>query len=275
MKVRALNKTLIYIPVVFWALISVGPLLYVFFLSFQSKSQWSMFPPSFLPKPFTLENYTFNFTNAPVGMFFVNSCIVSLASLALSLFFGSMAAYALGRLKVRGRQAVFLAILSTRMIPGLLTIIPIYVIMSSLGLLNSLWAMIISYTAAGLPMVVFVMKPFFEGLSAEIEEAAKMDGASRWRIFISVLLPLVRPGLAAAAIFVFVRTWNEFMIALTLTNSDNVRTMPVGLQQAIGQRMGEYGHMAAFSMLTILPILLMFIIFQRQFVSGLTQGSSK
>jgi ABC-type glycerol-3-phosphate transport system permease component len=135
--------------------------------------------------------------------------------------------------------------------------------------------MIISYTAAGLPMVVFVMKPFFEGLSAEIEEAAKMDGASRWRIFISVLLPLVRPGLAAAAIFVFVRTWNEFMIALTLTNSDNVRTMPVGLQQAIGQRMGEYGHMAAFSMLTILPILLMFIIFQRQFVSGLTQGSSK
>ncbi|MBN2984928.1 MULTISPECIES: carbohydrate ABC transporter permease [Cohnella] len=264
-----------YLPVLFWAAISLGPLLWIAMLSLKPAAEWGSFPPTFFPQSPTWGNYISAIQNSPIVTYFMNSVIVTGVSLVLSLLLGSLAGYALGRLKFPFRNTIFMAIFSVRMIPALLTVIPLYVLMHALGLLNSLWAVILAYTATGIPMVIFVMKDFLESLSMEIEEAAMIDGCSRMRIFFTILLPLVRPGLAAAAILVFVRTWNEFMIALTLTSSDEVRTIPVGLRNALGQRMGELGPMAAYTVIAVIPIIILFLFFQRHFVSGLSQGSSK
>lgn len=273
--VRWSVKSVIYLPAIMWAVISIFPILWIVGLSFKGREEWTTFPPTIVPQHPTMGNYIDSFLNTPLFTYFTNSLWVTIVSLCLSLFLGSLAGYALGRFNFPLRNATFMAIFSVRMIPALLTVIPLYVIMHGLGLLNTLWAVILAYTATGIPMVVFVMKGFFEGISRDIEEAAMIDGCSKIRIFFSIMLPLVRPGLAAAAIFVFVRMWNEFIIALTLTSSDEMRTLPVGLRIAMGQRMGELGPMAAYAMIAIIPIVITFLLFQKHFVSGLSQGSSK
>ncbi|CAM4510203.1 MAG: carbohydrate ABC transporter permease [Paenibacillus macerans] len=275
---RRSNRTwavLTYVPAVTWAIISLAPLLWILMLSLKPQIEWNSFPPTLFPKDPTGSNYMSAAVNSPIVTYFTNSLIVTGVSLILSLLVGSLAGYALGRLSFPFRNAIFMAIFSVRMIPALLTVIPLYVLMHSLGLLDSLAGIILVYTATGIPMVIFVMKDFLEGLSKEIEEAAMIDGCSRMRIFFTILLPLVRPGLAAAAILVFVRTWNEFLIALTLTSSDGMRTIPVGLRSALGERMGEIGPMAAYTIIAIVPIIILFLFFQKHFVGGLSQGSSK
>lgn len=264
-----------YVIAVFWALISVIPLLWIAGLAFKGQSEWTAYPPTLWPKNPTMINFERALHNSPIPNYFMNSVIVTVASLFFSLLLGSLAAYAFARLRFPGRSFGFYLIFSTRMIPALLTVIPLYVMMHKLHLLNSLWSVILAYTATGIPMVVFVMRGFFEGLPKEIEEAGMIDGCSRIQSFFLIMLPLVRPGLAASAIFVFVRTWNEFIVALTLTSSDTMRTLPVGLRNAMGQRMGELGPMAAYALIAIIPIIIVFLVFQKHFVSGLVQGSNK
>lgn len=264
-----------YVPALIWAFISIVPLLWILMLSLKPQVEWNNFPPTFFPKQATGSNYYSAIVNSPIITYFMNSLVVTVVSLFLSLLLGSLAGYALGRLRFPFRNTIFMAIFSVRMIPALLTVIPLYVLLHSMGLLNTLFGIILAYTATGIPMVIFVMKDFLEGVSKEIEEAAMIDGCSRMRIFFTILLPLVRPGLAAAAILVFVRTWNEFLVALTLTSSDEVRTIPVGLKNALGQRMSELGPMAAYTMIAIIPIIILFLFFQKHFVGGLSQGSSK
>ncbi|MFC0475769.1 carbohydrate ABC transporter permease [Robertmurraya beringensis] len=270
-----LKKLLIYVPVLTWVVISIAPIIWLLGLSFKSEEEWMSFPPTFFPTKPTLENYLSAFNNSPITTYFLNSVFVTAVSLFLSIVLGCLAGYALGRLKFPFKETIFMTIFSVKMIPALLTVIPLYVLMHSLGLLNTLWAVILAYTAMGIPMVIFVMKDFFAGISDEIEEAAMIDGLSRLRMFLTILIPLVRPGLAAASILVFVRTWNEFMIALTLTSSDESRTIPVGLRNALGERMGDLGPMAAYAIISIIPILILFFACQKHFVSGLSQGASK
>ncbi|WP_428242459.1 carbohydrate ABC transporter permease [Gynuella sp.] len=272
---KKLFKSLLYLPVVIWALISIAPLLWIAALSFKPSAEWNAFPPTFLPNAPTLSNYVSAFMNSPMLTYLFNSLVVTMVSLFLSLLLGSLAGYALGRMKFPFKDTIYISLFSVKMIPALLTVIPLYVMMFQLHLLNTLWAIILAYTAMGIPMVLFVMKDFFAGISKDIEEAAMLDGCSRLRSFFFIMLPLVRPGLAAAAIMVFVRTWNEYMIALTLTSSDQVRTVPVGLRNALGQRMGELGPMGAYTLIAIIPIIILFLMFQRHFVSGLSQGASK
>jgi multiple sugar transport system permease protein len=264
-----------YTIAVIWALISLLPLVWIAGLSFKGPAEWTSYPPSLLPKSPTLTNFEDAFSNSPIVRYLWNSVVVTVSSLFFSLLFGSLAAYAFARLKFPLQNAAFFLIFSVRMIPALLTVIPLYVIMHQLGLLDTLWAVIFAYTATGIPMVVFIMRSFFEGLPKEIEEGAMVDGCSRLRLFFSILLPLVRPGLAASAIFVFVRTWNEFIVALSLTSSDNMRTLPVGMRNAMGERMGELGPMAAYALIAMVPIIVIFLVFQKHFVSGLVQGSNK
>lgn len=275
MKFKKIGQYLRCVPALIWAFISIAPLLWIIGLSLKSKTEWMQYPPTLLPEQPTLINYIQAVKYSPVTNYFINSVFVTFIALFLSLLLGSLAGYALGRLRFPFRNTIFLTIFSVKMIPALLTIIPLYVLMYSLGLLDTLWSVILAYTAMGVPMVIFVMKDFFGGISKEIEEAAMIDGCSRLRIFFMIMLPLVRPGMAAAAIFVFVRTWNEFLIALTLTSSDKARTIPVGLRNAMGRRMGEYGSMAAYAVIAIIPIIILFVLFQRHFVSGLTKGSAK
>jgi len=272
---KNIKTYLLYAVPIIWAILSFIPILWLISLSFKPAAEWNAFPLTFIPENFTFENYVDIFRNSPMLSYMRNSIIVTGVSLFLSLLLGSLAAYAIARLKFRFKDASYFVIFAVRMIPALLTIIPLYVIMDQLGLLNSLWSVAIAYTATGLPMVVFIMRDYFEAVPMGIEEAAKIDGASRFEIFYRIMLPIVRPGLGVSAIVVFTRTWNEFVVALTLTSSEASRTLPVGLQLVMGERAGEYGPMAAFTIISTIPVIILYLAFQKTFVGGLTQGSIK
>ncbi|WP_240985963.1 carbohydrate ABC transporter permease [Acididesulfobacillus acetoxydans] len=228
-----------------------------------------------IPKHPTLVNYINAFANSPLPRFFSNSIIVSGGALVLSLAFGSIAAYVFARKAFPLRRVLFYTIIAVRMIPALLSIIPLYVIMYKINLLNTYTALIIAYMATGIPVVTWIMKGFFESIPMELEEAAMLDGCSQLQIFYKIILPPAVPGLGASAIFVFVRIWNEYIIALSLTSTTVMRTLPVGIKNALGSRMADYGSMAAYSVVAIIPIVILFLCFQRYFVSGLTNGSVK
>ncbi len=188
---------------------------------------------------------------------------------------GVPAGYIFARYTFRFRESAFLAFLSVRMIPPVMTIIPLYVIMARLQLLDTYWALILTYAAVGTPVVVWVMRGFFEAIPKELEEAAMIDGATRFQAFRKIILPLTAPGLAAAAILVFVRAWNEYILALVLTSSQEMRTLPVGIQITMSPHRTDFGPMAAYSVIATLPIVLLFLILQGRFVSGLTGGAVK
>lgn len=263
-----------YIYTILWAVVSLAPLLWLLSLSFKSESEWNA-TPHFFPQHPTLHNYIEAFTDSPLPQFFFNSVVVSGFALALSLFFGALAAYVIAKKTFPLRKLFFYMIIAVRMIPALLSIIPLYVIMYKVGLLNTYAALIIAYVATGIPVVTWIMESFFESIPAELEEAAMLDGCSQFKVFYKIILPLAVPGLGASAIFVFVRIWNEYIIALSLTSTTIMRTLPVGIKNALGARMADYGSMSAYSVIAIIPILIIFLCFQRYFVSGLTTGSVK
>jgi multiple sugar transport system permease protein len=274
-KTSGFGKPIKYFFVIFWSFISVVPLVWILSLSFESQTEWNAFPPHLIPAFPTWSNYINAFLNSPVPIFFMNTVIVTLISLTLSLLFGTMAAYVIARKEFPLKKAVFFSIISVRMIPALLSIIPLYVIMFKLGLINTYLSLIMAYMATGIPVVTWIMSGFFETVPKEIEEAALIDGCKPFQIFINVILPLVTPGISVSAIFVFVRIWNEYIMALTLTSTQEMRTLPVGIRIALGTRMADFGSMAAYSMIAIVPIVITFIVFQKKFVSGLTSGAIK
>jgi multiple sugar transport system permease protein len=263
-----------YVYSILWTIISLVPLLWLLSLSFKTQSEWNGLP-TLIPKHPTLHNYISAFANSPLPRFFVNSVIVSGVSLCLSLAFGSLAAYVFARKEFPLRRTLFYTVIAVRMIPALLSIIPLYVIIYKMNLLNTYTALIVAYMATGIPVVTWIMKGFFESIPMELEEAAMLDGCSQLKLFYKIILPLAVPGLGASAIFVFVRIWNEYIIALSLTSTTVMRTLPVGIKNALGSRMADYGSMAAYSIVAIVPIVVLFLCFQRYFVSGLTNGSVK
>jgi multiple sugar transport system permease protein len=274
---RAVNfeKPSKYLFVGLWSLTALAPLLWITSLSLEPQAEWNSFPPHFIPASPTWLNYINAFLNSPVPTFFINSVVVTLLSLALSLLFGTMASYVIARKDFPLKNVLFFSIISVRMIPALLSIIPLYVIMYKLGWLNTYLALIMAYMATGIPVVTWIMHGFFAGVPQEIEEAAIIDGCPPFHIFLKIILLLVAPGVAVSAIFVFVRIWNEYIMALTLTSSQGMRTLPVGIRIALGSRMADYGSMAAYSMIAIIPIVFFFLAFQKKFVSGLTSGAIK
>ncbi|CDZ25081.1 hypothetical protein CCDG5_1989 [[Clostridium] cellulosi] len=260
---------------IIWTVVSLIPLLWLLSLSFKTQTEWNDTTPSLIPKRPTLQNYMRAFMNSPLPRYFLNSVIVSFFALFLSLLLGSLAAYVIAKKEFPLRHAFFYMFIAVRMIPALLSIIPLYVIMYKLGLLNTYVALILAYMATGIPVVVWIMKGFFESIPTELEEAAMLDGCTQLKTFYKVILPLALPGIGASAIFVFVRIWNEYIIALSLTSSDIMRTLPVGVKNALGSRMADFGSMSAYAIIATIPILILFISFQRYFVSGLTTGSVK
>ena len=264
-----------YLFVSGWTFISLLPLLWILGLSLETQAEWNSYPPHLIPRWPTVVNYVNAFLNSPVPRFFTNSVIVTFFSLAFSLLFGTMAAYVIARKNFPLKKVFFFAIISVRMIPALLSIIPLYVIMFKLKWLNTYLSLIVAYMATGIPVVTWIMNGFFETIPKELEEAALIDGCTSFEIFYKIIMPLVVPGISVSAIFVFVRIWNEYIMALTLTSATEMRTLPVGIRIALGTRMADFGSMAAYSMIAIVPIVITFLVFQKKFVSGLTSGAIK
>jgi multiple sugar transport system permease protein len=232
---------------------------------------------SLVPQQPTGDNYNRLFSNYHMGQFLINSLIVVAVAVGISLVLGTLAAYALARFRLRFRlnESALVAALLVRTLPPILLVIPLYVTLSKYGLLNTRLGLIIIYGGLNTSFVIWMMQSFFEEIPRDIEEAAMVDGDSRLRALRKVVLPLAGPGIAATAIFSVITTYNDFLLALTVTSTPDAQTVPVGVSTLIGKIQIEWGPMAAAGVIGALPIMLFAIVVQRHFVRGLTMGAVK
>ncbi|MCW3066149.1 MAG: hypothetical protein JWN32_3321 [Solirubrobacterales bacterium] len=232
---------------------------------------------SLVPQHITFSNYSRLFGPYHMGQFLRNSLVVVSVAVAISLVVGTLAAYALARFRLRlglNRNALVVTLL-VRMLPPILLVVPIYIVLGKLSLLNSKIGLIIVYTGLNTSFVIWMMQSFLEEIPRDIEEAAMVDGDSRLTALRRVVLPLAAPGLAATAIFSVIATYNDFLIALSLTSTPNAQTVPVGVSTLIGKIQIEWGPMAAAGVVGALPIIFFALMVQRHFVRGLTMGAVK
>jgi multiple sugar transport system permease protein len=232
-------------------------------------------PPTFWPQNPTLANYVNLFTRRHLGGYLVNSVIIVGCAVLLSLVIGSLAGYSLARFASRLQQNLDFWVLAPRMIPPVALVVPVFLILQQLGLINKKLGLILVYTAFNLPFVAWMMRSFFQEIPVDLEEAAMVDGAGRLRSFWDIVLPLAAPGLAATAIFSLIITYNEFFFALILTSTPAAATLPVGTAALIGKTQTLYGEMAAAGLVAAVPLVIFALLVQRHLVRGLTMGAVK
>ncbi len=249
------------------------PPVVLFLTSIKTELDALSFPPKWIFKP-TLENYTEIFEFSPFTRYLVNSLIVAAFNTGVVLILGSLAAYSLARFRFKGADNIAFWILSIRMMPPVAAIIPFYIIMRNLRLLDTPWSLVIIYLTFNLPFAVWMMKSFFQEIPREIEENALVDGCSVFGAFRTIALPLVAPGLAATGILTFIFSWNEFLFALILTGSKAV-TLPVGITGYIKETGINWGYMTAGGALALVPVIVFTILAQKHLVKGLTMGALK
>ncbi len=232
---------------------------------------------AFWPQHLTFHNYYRLFHEYNFGAYLTNSIVVVAASVFVSLVLGTLAAYALARFRMRfgiDRVALY-GVLLVRMLPGILLVVPLYIVLAKWGLLNTRLGLILIYSGLNTSFVIWMMQSFLEEIPKDIEEAAMVDGDSRLSALRRVVIPLAAPGLIATAIFAVIATYNDFIIALTLTSTPSAETVPVGVSTLIGKIQIEWGPMAAAGVVGAVPIILFALLVQRHFVRGLTLGAVK
>lgn len=236
---------------------------------------------SLIPDTVTLDNFRhvmFRTDDAGHYLFLYqlrNSVVVALITTAIGVLLACTAAYGFSRLNFVGRQMGLQAFLVTQMFPGVVMTIPLYILLGKLGLLNSITGLVLVYSVSALPFCVWNLKGYFDTIPKELEEAAIVDGASRLKIFTTIVLPLARPAIAITALFSFMTAWNEFILAATLMNSELSYTLPVALKQYVGSQSTQYGFFAAGAILVSIPIMALFFALQKHLVGGLTAGGVK
>nr|WP_279664558.1 carbohydrate ABC transporter permease [Ectobacillus ponti] len=223
----------------------------------------------------TTASYVSVFTNYPFGRYLWNSTVVAFITTVYSVFVAAFAAYAIARLDFRGKSVILGIVLAVSMFPQVATISPIYIFLKNIGLTNSYLGLIIPYTTFALPSSIWLLVTFFRKIPLDLEEAAKMDGATALQTYFKVILPLALPGLFTTAILTFIAAWNEFFFALVLNTEDKYKTVPVGIGMFQGQYTIPWGEISAATVIVTVPLVVMVLLFQRRIVSGLTSGSVK
>ncbi len=257
------------------ALIAVFPIVWTFLVSLKPEADIVTATMTYLPRRVTLENYVAIWTRSNFPTLLLNSMATTAMTVAICVVFGTLASYAVSRYRFAGRRELMLFYLVVRMFPAVMIIIPLYILMRSVGLVDSSFGLALAYTTFLLPVFIWMMKGFFEAVPVDIEDAARIDGASRLGAMIRVVLPLVVGGMVATAVFVAIGAWNEFLYALMLTTSTGSRTWPVGLQLMVGEFQLPWGALAAGGIISILPVVVLFALVQRAMVRGLTAGAIK
>jgi multiple sugar transport system permease protein len=271
---RALTSLRVVVLII-GAIVMVTPFLYMLSTSFKPQAYVLTTPPQFIPDPFTFDNYIQAWTTQDFSLYAMNSVIVAVIATGLSVLFSSMMAYAFTRFEFPGREWIFRILLIGLMVPAMMLIIPQFVLAKYFGLLDSLAGLIIFYVAGSLALNTFLLRGFFAALPAELDQAMQMDGANAWTRYWKLALPLARPALATATIFTFLACWDEFAWALTIINSPQNRTLPIAIQLFQGQNATQWGLVFAASVIAIVPVIVVYLIFQRHFVQGLTSGAVK
>ncbi|HZF34823.1 MAG TPA: carbohydrate ABC transporter permease [Candidatus Angelobacter sp.] len=266
------------------SLIYFFPVLWIILTAFKTYNDALAVPPQWLFTP-TLDNFVSVFSRAMTyqgaavdtgfDLFFFNSIFIAMTSVAVALVIGTIAAYGFSRYPLKGNDTYLFIILTTRMLPPIVVIIPIFIMFREVGLSGTYLGIILLYTAFNLPFTIWMMKSFFDELSREVEDAARMDGSSEPKVFFKICLPQVIPGLAATAVFGLILTWNEYLFALLLTGVET-RTVPVAMGQTIGGAIGvRWGLLAAIETLFLIPVVFVTFLLQNQLLRGVTFGTVK
>ena len=253
----------------------IFPLFYLATISVKFPAEFLSTPPRILPSSPTWMHFDDLINNSHLTTFFMNTAITSFGATLLAIILGTPAAYGLARLRFGGRAALASWILSTRLMPPIAVIMPIFLMFRTIGMLNNIGSLIILYTAFNLPFVIWMMLNFFRELPIEIEEAARIDGATRFDVFWRVALPLARPGLASTAIFCVIFSWNEFLFALILNNTPQSQTLSVAMALFVSEKGIQWGPMAALALTSSLPIMVFILLMRNQLARGLTLGAVK
>jgi multiple sugar transport system permease protein len=252
----------------------VSPFAWMILGSFKSEGELRQSPPTWWPRTASLDNYTHLFSRLDFGTYFTNSVLVAVAVTAGNLLFCSMLGYALAMLEFRGKKFVFLAVMTTLMIPGVVTFVPLFVLVANAGLIDTLPGLILPFLVS--PFGVFLMRQFIIGLPRDLLDAGRVDGAGELRIFARIILPLCGPALATLGILTFLGSWNNFLWPLVVAQKDAHYTLPVALAlYSTGQNSTQYGLLLAGATVVVLPILLVFLVFQRRFIEGIATTGIK
>jgi multiple sugar transport system permease protein len=272
---RSLQRTLIRLGLISFTLLALGPVLWGVVTSLYPLSSLTSQPPDLNPTKLTLENYVLVFDTSR-GLFsgLINSMIIAFFTSAVALVVGSMAAYALARLNLPGSNLILMAILATQMFPGIVIAIPLFLVMSRLDLVDTHFGLIMVYLSFILPIVIWILKGFFESVPMELERAAAVDGATPLQTFQFVVLPISLPPLFATGVFAFIESWNEFFFAIILTRI-NVKTAPIAIAEFSGQYTTLYGQMLASAVLASIPVVILAILFRRFILEGFVEGAIK
>lgn len=256
------------------ALVVLLPFFWMFSVSLKPVTEPFAIPARLWPDDPTLANYVTAF-RPEFQTYFMNSLIVSLSSVAITVTLGLLAAYSFSRGTLLILTGLMSLVVLAQMFPHSAIIIPIYKMMRTLDLLNTYWSLIIAYVSVTLPVAIWMLRGFLMKLPVSLEEAAAMDGAHPIRAFWEIIVPLARPGIIATAVYVLIVTWQEFLFALSFTSTQEMRTLPVGLNDFIGQYGIRYGELMASSVMVSVPVIVVFFFLQRYFVAGLTAGAVK
>ena len=256
------------------ALVILLPFFWMVSVSLKPPNEPFAIPARLWPVHPTLQNYVTAF-RPEFRVYFLNSIVVSLSTVAITVTLGLLAAYTFTRSQTRLIFVCMSLVVAAQMFPASAIIIPIYKMMKAANLLNTYASLILAYITITLPVAIWMLRAFMARLPIELDEAAAIDGAGPFRTFFSVILPLCKPGIVATAVFVLIVTWQEFLFALSFTSTKDMRTLPVGMNDFIGQYGIRYGELMASSVLISLPVVAIFFLLQRQFVAGLTAGAVK
>jgi len=257
------------------AAIAMLPILWGVVTALKLPEQILTYPPQWIPTPPSLHSLVQAWQQSNLPIYFRNSVVVTTASLALSLVVGAHAAYGLARFRFTGQSMLLVGLLATSMIPGIAILVPLYDLAVKTGLYNNFLGLILVYTAWNVPILVWLLKGFFESVPIELEEAALVDGCSRLKSFYRIVLPMARPGLLSGGVMVLMFCWNDFLIAFTLTISEEKRLLSVGLYTYISNFGIEWGPLMAATVIALVPVVVVFFLLQRRLVEGLMAGAVK
>lgn len=272
---RLIRRIVVYIALSIVTLIMAFPIIWMVSVSLKPTIETFSLPPSLLPKSLYFEGYTRVLENPQFRRFLLNSYFLGIVVTALSLVIGTLAAFGFSRYRFFGDKAAKLFVITTQMVPTITLLIPFFGVIVWLRLYDTMWGLILTYLTFALPYAVIMMNGYLDTIPKDFDEAATIDGCSPLGVLFRVLLPMATPGIISTAVYTFLLSWNEFLFALALTRSVEMRTVPVGISMMVGEFGLKWDEMMAFSVIGSLPVLVLFMLVQRFVVSGLSAGGVK
>lgn len=274
-KKQKIDRVLTYVILVFLASFIVVPVLWMVSTAFKTEPQTYYPQPKWLPDPFSLESFHKFFNTYNFGKMTLNSLVVCLSAMVICVACACLAGYGVTRFRFKGKNQLMSFLLITQMFPSVMLVVPFYAVLSKYHLTNTLLGLVVVYAATNVAFSTWMIVSYFKTIPLELDEAARVDGASSFRIFWNIILPLIVPGIAAVAMFVLFNGWNEYMFSSVLVSKDNLKTLTVGIIALNSQYQIKWNDLMAASSISSLPLVVLFVCFQKYFIAGMTGGAVK